>query len=58
VLGVLPQELRDLVKGHFPETMMTREEAEAYRLELMEEHTASVEIHGWSYVQTFNMCEH
>ncbi|KAJ7902866.1 hypothetical protein B0H14DRAFT_2667905 [Mycena olivaceomarginata] len=57
-LGALPQELRELVKNHFPETVMTRKEAEAYRLELMAERTASVETHERAYVQTFNMCEH
>ncbi|KAF7328861.1 hypothetical protein MVEN_02515800 [Mycena venus] len=33
LLGALPQELRDLVKDQFPQTVMTREEAEAYRLD-------------------------
>ncbi|KAJ7302343.1 hypothetical protein DFH08DRAFT_794525 [Mycena albidolilacea] len=56
--GSLPQELRELVKDHFPETVMTRKEAEAYRLDLMAERTASVETHERAYVQTFNMCEH
>ncbi|KAF7328872.1 hypothetical protein MVEN_02516900 [Mycena venus] len=58
VLGALPQELKDLVKGHFPATVMTLKEAEAYRLELMKERTASVADHTHEYVQTFNMCEH
>ncbi|KAJ6510585.1 hypothetical protein C8R45DRAFT_964573 [Mycena sanguinolenta] len=58
VLGALPQELRDLVKDNFPETVMTLKEAEAYRLELMKERTASTDAHAKEYVQTFNMCEH
>ncbi|KAF7361403.1 hypothetical protein MSAN_01173400 [Mycena sanguinolenta] len=57
-LGVLPQELRDLVKDNFPPTVMTLKEAEAYRLKLMKERTASVVEHAKEYVQTFNMCEH
>ncbi|KAJ7216278.1 hypothetical protein B0H12DRAFT_1154159 [Mycena haematopus] len=58
LLGVLPQELRDLIKDHFPTTVMSLEEAAAYRLELMEERTASVTAHNGEYVQPFNMCEH
>jgi hypothetical protein len=58
VLGALPQELRDLVKDQFPETVMTRKEAEAYRLKLMKERTTSVKNHERDYVQRFNMCEH
>ncbi|KAJ6510580.1 hypothetical protein C8R45DRAFT_964560 [Mycena sanguinolenta] len=57
-LGVLPQELCDLVKDNFPETVMGLKEAEAYRLKLMKERTASVVEHAHEYVQTFNMCEH
>ncbi|KAK7028348.1 hypothetical protein R3P38DRAFT_2935531, partial [Favolaschia claudopus] len=58
LLGVLPQELRDLIKENFPPTVMTLKEAQAYRLELMKERTASVHEHNEEYVQTFNMCEH
>ncbi|KAF7361410.1 hypothetical protein MSAN_01174100 [Mycena sanguinolenta] len=58
LLGTLPQELRDLIKDHFPTTVMTLKEAEAYRLELMKERTASVAEHAGEYIQTFNMCEH
>ncbi|KAJ7495991.1 hypothetical protein B0H11DRAFT_2001444 [Mycena galericulata] len=55
----LPQELRDLVKDHFPATVMTLKEAEEYRLELMKERTAFVQSHTENaYGQTFNMCEH
>ncbi|KAJ7471961.1 hypothetical protein FB451DRAFT_1251521 [Mycena latifolia] len=58
-LGGLPQELRDLIKDHFPATVMTLKEAEAYRLKLMKERTAFVEEHTEkAYGQTFNMCEH
>jgi hypothetical protein len=35
VLSVLPQELCEATKNHFPETVMMRKETEAYRLELM-----------------------
>ncbi|KAF7328873.1 hypothetical protein MVEN_02517000 [Mycena venus] len=58
VLGVLPQELRDLVKDRFPTTVMTLKEAEAYRLRLMKERTSSVKSHAREYIRTFNMCEH
>ncbi|KAF7328869.1 hypothetical protein MVEN_02516600 [Mycena venus] len=59
VVGSFPLELRDLVKDHFPTTVMTLKEAEEYRLQLMKERTASVENHTkHDYVQTFNMCEH
>ncbi|KAJ7602385.1 hypothetical protein B0H17DRAFT_1173440 [Mycena rosella] len=59
VLGDFPQELRDLVKEYFPATVMTREEAEEYRLELMKERTAFVGEHTRTqYGQNFNMCEH
>ncbi|KAF8198398.1 hypothetical protein K438DRAFT_2016443 [Mycena galopus ATCC 62051] len=58
VLGDFPQELRDAVKDHFPETVMTLKEAEAYRLALMKERTASVAAYETRYVGTFNMCEH
>ncbi|KAJ7688952.1 hypothetical protein B0H17DRAFT_645604 [Mycena rosella] len=55
----LPQELRHLVKDHFPATVMSLKEAEAYRLRLMKERTAFVKKHtGTAYGNTFNMCEH
>ncbi|KAJ7119641.1 hypothetical protein C8R44DRAFT_672496 [Mycena epipterygia] len=58
-LGELPQELRDLIKQQFPETVMTLKEAEAYRLKLMKERTAFVHEHTEkAYGLTFNMCEH
>ncbi|KAJ7163480.1 hypothetical protein C8R43DRAFT_989779 [Mycena crocata] len=58
-LAELPQELRDLIKDHFPKTVITRPEAEAYRLDLMKERTAFVEDHTEkAYGNTFNMCEH
>ncbi|KAJ7021446.1 hypothetical protein C8F04DRAFT_1049845 [Mycena alexandri] len=59
VLGELPQELRDLVKANFPETVMSLKEAEEYRLKLMKERTAFVDNHTEKvYRKTFNMCEH
>ncbi|KAJ6558159.1 hypothetical protein B0H19DRAFT_1150150 [Mycena capillaripes] len=58
-VGDLPRELRDLVKDHFPTTVMTLKEAEGYRLKLMEERTAFVEDHTEeAYGLKFNMCEH
>ncbi|KAJ7119673.1 hypothetical protein C8R44DRAFT_878079 [Mycena epipterygia] len=59
VLGGLPQELRDLIKDNFPETVMTLKEAEAYRLEVMKERTAFVYTHSdTAFGVKFNMCEH
>ncbi|KAJ7086428.1 hypothetical protein B0H15DRAFT_349221 [Mycena belliarum] len=59
VLGDLAPELRDLIKGHFPSTVMRLGEAEAYRLQLMKERTAFVADHtAKAYGKTFNMCEH
>ncbi|KAJ6632481.1 hypothetical protein B0H10DRAFT_1977500 [Mycena sp. CBHHK59/15] len=54
-----PGELVDLVKEQFLSTVMTRKEAEAYRLELMKERTAFVQEHNnTAYGVMFNMCEH
>ncbi|KAJ7152942.1 hypothetical protein C8R46DRAFT_478738 [Mycena filopes] len=59
VLGELPQELRDLVREQFPETVMSLKEAETYRLKLMKERTAFVKGHTEkAYKKPFNMCEH
>ncbi|KAJ7747649.1 hypothetical protein DFH07DRAFT_923784 [Mycena maculata] len=59
VLASLPQELRDVVKDQFPATLMTLKEAEAYRLELMEERTEFVYTHSeTAYGVRMNMCEH
>ncbi|KAJ7689006.1 hypothetical protein B0H17DRAFT_1296645 [Mycena rosella] len=53
----LPQELVDLITERVP--AMTREEAEAYRLDLMAERTAFVGTHSeTAYGVRFNMCEH
>ncbi|KAI0730146.1 hypothetical protein C8Q72DRAFT_824289 [Fomitopsis betulina] len=53
----LPVELRDIIWGHVGG--MTEEEAEEYRLELMEERTAFVEVvDGQRFGTEFNMCEH
>ncbi|KAJ6632478.1 hypothetical protein B0H10DRAFT_1977475 [Mycena sp. CBHHK59/15] len=58
-MAQLPRELVDLVKKQFSSTVMTRKEAEAYRLELMKERTAFVQAHtDTAYGLTFNMCEH
>ncbi|KAJ6524441.1 hypothetical protein DFH09DRAFT_1250825 [Mycena vulgaris] len=55
----LPQELADLITTNLPASVMTRKEAEAYRLELMEERTVFVDSHSeTAYAVKFNMCEH
>ena len=54
-LGKLPTELIDIISGGNDGTM-SRAEAEAYRLELMEERTAFVEASDSNYFgQEFNM---
>ncbi|KAF7361394.1 hypothetical protein MSAN_01172500 [Mycena sanguinolenta] len=58
LLGEFPRELRDLVKDNFPPTLISAQEAEVYRAELMKERTASVESHTRQYLQSFNLCEH
>jgi hypothetical protein len=59
LISRLPQELGDMIKGQFPSTVMTFQEAEAYRLALMEERTLFVEEHSnTAYGVAFNMCEH
>ncbi|KAJ7210549.1 hypothetical protein GGX14DRAFT_626067 [Mycena pura] len=58
-LGGLSRELRDLVRKQFPASFMTLQEAEAYRLTLMEERTAFVADHTEKVFSfPFNMCEH
>jgi len=58
-LSSLPPELCDLIKEKYPNTLMTRIEAEAYRLQLMGERTVFTKKHRKTVVeQTFNMCEH
>ncbi|KAF7293195.1 hypothetical protein HMN09_01197500 [Mycena chlorophos] len=55
----MPRELRDLVKEHFPESVMTFKEAEEFRLRLMEERTAFVDDHTKeAFAHNFSMCEH
>ncbi|KAJ7086405.1 hypothetical protein B0H15DRAFT_347732 [Mycena belliarum] len=55
----LPQELADSIKERLSPNMMTRAEAEAYRLRLMKERTAFVSTHTeTTYSLKFNMCEH
>ncbi|KAF7320935.1 hypothetical protein HMN09_00180200 [Mycena chlorophos] len=57
-LPFIPRELRDLVKSHITESVMTLEEAKAYRLQLMEERTVFVVDHTEQMYQAeFNMCE-
>ncbi|KAI0719901.1 hypothetical protein C8Q72DRAFT_899738 [Fomitopsis betulina] len=53
----LPVELQDIIWAHVGG--ITKEEAEQYRLELMEERTAFVEVvDGQRFGTQFNMCEH
>ncbi|KAJ7499546.1 hypothetical protein FB451DRAFT_1073796 [Mycena latifolia] len=54
----LPPELSNAIRDRFPETLVTREEAEAYRLDLMKERTAFDEAHDEELSYSFNMCEH
>ncbi len=58
MLGKLPPELRDLIKDHFPKTVITVKEAEEYRLRVMKERTAAEQSHSSEYIQGFNMYEH
>ncbi|KAJ7621760.1 hypothetical protein DFH06DRAFT_1009771 [Mycena polygramma] len=54
----LPPELSDLVRDNLPDTVMTRDEAEEYRLELMKERTGYVQSREEELSYSFNMCEH
>jgi hypothetical protein len=59
LISRLPQELGDIIKEQFPSTVITFQEAEAYRLALMEERTLFTEEHlSTAYGVAFNMCEH
>jgi len=58
LLGRLPVELVEMVAGSVDGTM-SRGEAEAYRLKLMEERTVFVSDSSAQFFGTlFNMCEH
>ncbi|KAJ6473262.1 hypothetical protein C8R45DRAFT_1163941 [Mycena sanguinolenta] len=54
----LPLELLCLVCDHLPSTFMTRQEAEGYRLEIMDERTGVGQERAKELSYTFNMCEH
>ncbi|KAJ6544145.1 hypothetical protein B0H19DRAFT_1169749 [Mycena capillaripes] len=54
----LPPELSNSVRDHFPDTLMTRAEAEEYRLELMKERTGFTQSREEKLSYSFNMCEH
>ncbi|KIY45725.1 hypothetical protein FISHEDRAFT_48822, partial [Fistulina hepatica ATCC 64428] len=57
-LGRLPPELRDMILNH-TDGLMTREDAEKYRAELIEERSQFVATYNDEIVQLeFNMCEH
>ncbi|KAJ7477040.1 hypothetical protein B0H11DRAFT_1308233 [Mycena galericulata] len=58
VVSRLPPELCVLIQGELPDTFITREEAEEYRLQLMKERTTFVKIHDRELAHSFNMCEH
>ncbi|KAJ7638379.1 hypothetical protein FB45DRAFT_1023175 [Roridomyces roridus] len=53
----LPPELVQMISEHACEGTVSRQEAEEYRLELMEERTVYTE-HGDDWEYTWNMCEH
>jgi hypothetical protein len=55
----LPSELYECVQEHLSDTLMTRAEAEAHRLDLMGERTSFMVEHEKVVVQQpFDMCEH
>ncbi|KAG9020178.1 hypothetical protein FRB95_004959 [Tulasnella sp. JGI-2019a] len=58
LLSTMPPELLNMVAKQV-DSLMTLEEAKAYRLELMDERTAGVVEQNETYFATeFNMCEH
>lgn len=57
-LGKLPVEVLDMIVSQ-AEWLMTREEAEEYRLELMNERSTMVEVNDeLMFAPLFYMCEH
>ncbi|KAF7354774.1 hypothetical protein MSAN_01391600 [Mycena sanguinolenta] len=54
----LPPELSNEILARFPDTFVSRAEAEEYRLALMKERTRFVKVHGRELKHSFNMCEH
>ena len=57
-LGKLPVELLDMIVNH-AEWLMTREEAEEYRLRLMDERGPMIAANNeYMFEPPFNMCEH
>ncbi|KAJ7367576.1 hypothetical protein DFH08DRAFT_760827 [Mycena albidolilacea] len=54
----LPPEPSNLIHENLPRTFMTRDEAEDYRLKLMEERTGFTQDHREELSYSFNMCEH
>ncbi|KAJ7122793.1 hypothetical protein C8R44DRAFT_621154 [Mycena epipterygia] len=58
VFSRLPPELAILIHDRFPDTFVTHQEAEAYRLSLMKERTTFVKGHDRELSHSFNMCEH
>ncbi|KAJ7083091.1 hypothetical protein B0H15DRAFT_923966 [Mycena belliarum] len=54
----LPAELSEAVRDRFPESLLTRAEAESDRLHLMKERTMFVKVHDQELSHSFNMCEH
>ncbi|KAJ7499600.1 hypothetical protein FB451DRAFT_1118690 [Mycena latifolia] len=54
----LPPELSNAIHEQFPDALITRAEAEEYRLRLMKERTTFVKAHDEELLYSFNMCEH
>lgn len=55
----LPLELREMVRGHMPDTSMSWDEAKQYRLELMEERSARSQLKNNQFeIVEVSLCEH
>ncbi|KAJ7211938.1 hypothetical protein B0H12DRAFT_1276184, partial [Mycena haematopus] len=54
----LPLEILSLICDNLPDAFMTLDEAEEYRLELMDERTGFVQDREGDWSLRFNMCEH
>lgn len=55
----IPPELSYAIQDQFPtDALVTRAEAEAYRLSLMQERTTFVQVYDRELSHSFNMCEH
>ncbi|KAJ7910250.1 hypothetical protein B0H13DRAFT_2487921 [Mycena leptocephala] len=54
----LPPEISNLILDNLPDTSMTRDEAEEYRLKLMKERTGFTQNREEELSYSFNMCKH